>query len=555
MSALLRACLALEHFEAAGQLGRALSHPSRRRSPAMEAELRQIDGVMRGRFEVLNNFRGARFEHLNAVLPTMLQLMPRWAAGWAFLSGTRYHLSPALGDAWTELVARRSSIKVWAHALDIARQEDLRVAAELAERAVSLDGRDRMARLWRVRAHFGMGIEPMRDDLLAIQQKEAGGFDLSTPMPLRPGTDWTGVIATASPELIHVPMPRAFGPTVDWSRAVGTTESAAGYALRLQGAQVRGGSDLVVGACGAVLHDHLSNQLGVVANIVHDKGIVLRHRNWVVSQTPREVVEIPCEAVTLVGQSSRQFGHWLFEHLPRLRHLEGSLDLQKATYLVDAGMPASHIEALELLLGERPRTIEVAQDCVVRARSLWVAGRDVFFPYYLHPSISEGVHIAPALVSGTAWLRKRWCQFGDAGLPTRRLFVRRPPGLRSLVNQDEIERHLVQSWGFESVQPETLPFKEQARLFSQAAWVVGPHGSALSNAVVCSPGTRMLTLFNGVPGNLPAWAAALQTMGIQHTFVAGQPVSNSHAVRHHWDFRIDLPTLDEAMSAMASLKA
>jgi hypothetical protein len=63
----------------------------------------------------------------------------------------------------------------------------------------------------------------------------------------------------------------------------------------------------------------------------------------------------------------------------------------------------------------------------------------------------------------------------------------------------------------------------------------------------------MLTLFNGQPGNLPAWAAALKALGIHHAFLAGVPDPQSHGVRHHWRFSVDLRALDEAMAWMASV--
>jgi capsular polysaccharide biosynthesis protein len=381
------------------------------------------------------------------------------------------------------------------------------------------------------------------------------GFQTLGPLPLRAGADCPEAQKTVPPECITVLQPRGFGADVEWAPGIGVTQSAAGYALCLDDAEARGASDLVIRADGTALHDTLCHPLAALANVVHDKAILLRARDRVLVRRARTDISIGDEAVTLLGVSTKQFGHWLFEHLPRLRHLEGLLDLQRAVYLVDAGMPETHLQALRWVIRAEPAIHHVEPECGVRVPSLWVGGRDVFFPYYVHQSVSSSVHIAPAHAPSLQWLRKRLTEGRGLQAPCRRLFVRRGTGLRSMNNQDEIESHLVRHWGFEVVQPELLDFEQQSRLFAEATWVIGPHGSALSNAVACPPGTRMLTLFNGQPGNLPSWAAALEALGIRHAFLAGQADTGSHPVRHHWRFRIDLAALDEAMSAMASLKA
>jgi len=48
--------------------------------------------------------------------------------------------------------------------------------------------------------------------------------------------------------------------------------------------------------------------------------------------------------------------------------------------------------------------------------------------------------------------------------------------------------------GFVEVMPETLPYSEQLRLFSEAEVVTGPHGSGLANAIYMARGTGLCEL-------------------------------------------------------------
>lgn len=67
-------------------------------------------------------------------------------------------------------------------------------------------------------------------------------------------------------------------------------------------------------------------------------------------------------------------------------------------------------------------------------------------------------------------------------LPARKLFVTRgrPGSGRTLDNEAEIYDRCFQPRGYDLVDPGTLPFAEQCRLFSQASHVAGPHGAAFS---------------------------------------------------------------------------
>jgi capsular polysaccharide biosynthesis protein len=105
-------------------------------------------------------------------------------------------------------------------------------------------------------------------------------------------------------------------------------------------------------------------------------------------------------------------------------------------------------------------------------------------------------HVPPLFKLPEALRRLRIGFVGQANaVPrTRRLFItRKNAGNRRLVNEAEIFT-LCASRGFEFVDPEKLTRREQARLFADAAAVIGAKGAALTNCLFCSPGTKIMVL-------------------------------------------------------------
>lgn len=550
--------LQLDDFDGAIRAGQALVASGAERSPAMQAQLRRVDGLMRGRLGALAEMERGHLGTLQQSLPVLLAAMPRWAMGWALKAAVQFQYSARLGPALD--AAREASSAPLEASLRAARDQDLNECLLDAERALVLDPSNGLAMRYRLRARFDLGLE-IETQLLPVLAgaEEQRGFGWQGPLALRNG--WTHASQvpadgrlTQAAEAIEVEAPLALGADFEAGSGVGRSHSNPGYLLHLRHARVRGRSDGVCTADGIVLNDVLAHPLGVLANPVHDRAVLLRAHRQLLLRQPMQALEQDGVAVSLLGVSTRQYGHWLLEHLPRLRHLESHPKWGRARFLVDEGMPATHHQALALLLGREPETVLVPEGAAVRVEQLLHSGSDVFFPHYCHASVTTSVHIAPAFGPGLDYLRTRMAaRIDTATAPRRRLFVRRTTGLRALLNQDELAQHLVQRWGFEIVEPERLDFAAQMRLFRSAAVVVGPNGSGLTNAFVCRPGSWLLTLCSEHAGNFPAWAAALKRLDVRSLFVVGRAEANSHGVRHHWNYRVDLALLDQALRERVGL--
>jgi capsular polysaccharide biosynthesis protein len=53
-----------------------------------------------------------------------------------------------------------------------------------------------------------------------------------------------------------------------------------------------------------------------------------------------------------------------------------------------------------------------------------------------------------------------------------------------------------------------MPVADQARLFSEASIVVGPHGGGLTNVMFCAPGTVLVELLSPMGQTLCFWTLA-----------------------------------------------
>ena len=104
----------------------------------------------------------------------------------------------------------------------------------------------------------------------------------------------------------------------------------------------------------------------------------------------------------------------------------------------------------------------------------------------------------------------------------RRLYISRAgTGRRRVTNEAEVVKYLGR-FGFQPVQLESFTLREQARLFSTAEVIAGPHGAGLSNLAFCRPGTRVLEFFGARYVNVCYWALSNQ-MNLDYYYAIGSP--------------------------------
>lgn len=491
---------------------------------------------------------------LEQELAPQLQAHPRWGKG-AVLQAlllfscrgravTAEMLSVAAGASAAEVEA------LWRHRLwhAVSTYRD-RVVARTVD-ALSLSPEDPQALLLLAHARFENGLDLGRAevDAIAAQLKTP----LLGPVALRSALDPLAAGAVAAellePAAVHqIPEPRSFGAGLDLTGAVGPALTCSRYAAVAGKAGVASGSDVVLLNDGLAICDPLAHALGELVHYASDSWIVLGStRQLLLRDLP--VIHVEGPAISLLGASARHYGHWLLEHLPKLRALLRHPLAAEARVLVEADMPASHYEALQLLLGADAVVQRIAPAHCVQVESLLFAGPDVFFPHLTRRDLPPTPSVAPSSVGGLAFLRERMLTaLGSPPRQGRRMLVRRSSGTRRVLNEAEVCDMLVRHWGFEELYPEMLGFADQVSRFHDADVVVGVQGSALSNCVFCAPGTRIVALCSGFAANFPSWAHALECLGMQHGFVVGEAQEGSHVLAIQCDFHVDLEALGNAL--------
>lgn len=179
---------------------------------------------------------------------------------------------------------------------------------------------------------------------------------------------------------------------------------------------------------------------------------------------------------SLAIDCGNNYYHWLFDALPKL-WLLNKAGLKPERYYTYA-QKAFQVSSLELLGIDKAAMISAEKEPVIQAKSLYVTS----FP-------CQG-----ALSSWATQALRSWFLPHVKG-KKRRLFISRSGAqYRRIQNENEL-LPILEKEGFEIVQPEKLTFQEQITLFSQADYVIAPHGAGLSNLVFCPEGAKVIELF------------------------------------------------------------
>jgi len=508
-----------------------------------------------------NKFLLRQFDSLIEELQPRLLDWPCWAEGWALLGA-----AISLNADFSRLIAEHSKSEgdpdgqQPAFAVKVLAQEsqaNLALARDHLAQALSLDPHNAFAKQHMVRVQFECGnsladLQPCLEGAPFRSSEMRQSALVSIKQYCRDqGLDFQKI---AGQSAISIEAPPFIGTQFDYEPAIGITWSNDVYCTTLANATLIAKQDLILAGADQALHDKLSHPLGIVLDTSREDVIVARDEARLLLNVTSFTTKLAADsAIAMTGISTYNFGHWMFEYLPRLRALEQHASFRQAPIYVDAEMPPAHLEALRLLVGKEHHIVEIEGGTAVIAKQLIVATPSIFFPYICKAKTPASVHLAPIHTDDMRFIRARiLVALGldpsrKADGTGRRIFLRRDGGLRRLLNQDEIEKLLVSRHGFEVVKPEAFPFSEQVKMFNEAEVVFGPHSSAFCNLAFCPVGARAGCLVQSYAANFPAWSHAVHSIGVKHLYVAGNPVPGSSWHEHHLDYYVPLELVAEAL--------
>ena len=279
-------------------------------------------------------------------------------------------------------------------------------------------------------------------------------------------------------------------------RCMGVTRSF--YLSCLENAIVRGRSSIVETGDFA-LADFQGEELARIDDEVEFDAAVFHRdgdRVWLIQ--PRQPPLEFDEAFSLLGCRTDFFGDWLSDTLKR--YVAATLDKQVAavTILIDAHMPKSHRQALELMQVGGARIVEIEAFQSVFVRRLWWAPGLAYVPF--HQILNDrfkwdyiACHPDDSLPVEIEMIRRAKLVEEPMSGPTRVFLARKDFRHRRMINRKEIEAIAV-SFGFTIVYAEELEFADQARLLRRARYVVAPEGSSLFLCVFLGRGAKLCIL-------------------------------------------------------------
>ncbi len=180
----------------------------------------------------------------------------------------------------------------------------------------------------------------------------------------------------------------------------------------------------------------------------------------------------------------QNYYHWISEALLCLHIMQPHLPVETRLVLppaVDAFRRSGetmfdHVDFMNVLGFGKLATIEPRGGYARLRDAIWLE--------------NDSIYGMPAVALQS--FRSRARTLRPPGGRRRRLYIKRA-GSRQVGNSAAVEA-ILKPRGFETVTLENMPAAAQIDLFLDADWVIGTHGSALTNLMFCSPGTKVLEL-------------------------------------------------------------
>ena len=258
---------------------------------------------------------------------------------------------------------------------------------------------------------------------------------------------------------------------------------------------------------------------------------------------PERLARIPRitgEYLLLAGSDQPNYGHYLLDVVP-LIHLGATLRLPMLTWTLrpwQRGLVARLDIPAGLIREIKPRPVFL-EHAIASNRHCGVASINA------HPQTKEVFSSILANIEKHAPRAER---------PRRLLVCRGIRDSRNIRNRKAVIEAL-EPLGFTAIQPEKLPFDEQAMLFANAEFIVAEFGSGLVNAIFSKPGTKVVEII--AEGQFDPWSSHFGAMNQFNHVVLFQHQSEEVLLkdpRHDQDsefaYDVDVPRLVATVEAL-----
>jgi hypothetical protein len=250
--------------------------------------------------------------------------------------------------------------------------------------------------------------------------------------------------------------------------------------------------------------------------------------NWFKPLRPQRLKGGPYATINNVFSYCWQ--HWLVDCLTRMYSLSRAYPGRRIVLLTPSGLKRDWYESLTAALPPRFEVQYLPQ-------AAWVQVDRMLLPSYVSARANQ--HLPPGYYD-----TMRKTTFERLGLPPEtepreRLYISRALAPhRRILNEDELVR-LLNRYGFKSILPEKMAFKDQVDLFRRAEIIAGAYGSNWGNNIY-SGRIKNLVFYGDRPPETHVFTFS-KGLGQEHFFVA------SEGSQIYADFNVDLADVERVL--------
>jgi Glycosyltransferase 61 len=229
--------------------------------------------------------------------------------------------------------------------------------------------------------------------------------------------------------------------------------------------------------------------------------------------------------------------HWLGDCVPRLYSLSQAYPGQRIVLLAPSELKQDWKDSLAAAL---PPGFEI----LYLPGNSWVQVDRLLLPSFV--SARANYHLPPGYYD-----QMRKTTFERLGLPTEaepseRIYISRANATRRRILNEADLIQLLGRYGFRSVTPEKMAFKDQVDLFRRAEIVAGPHGANWGDSIYAGK-TKNLVFYAQVQPETFVYTSS-KALGQEHFFLTG---GKDHVDA---DFTVDLAAAERVLRDEMDLK-
>jgi hypothetical protein len=252
------------------------------------------------------------------------------------------------------------------------------------------------------------------------------------------------------------------------------------------------------------------------------------------------IPRIAGEYLLLAGSDQPNYGHYLLDVVPLIR-LGVKMGMPMLTWTLRPWQRAvvARLDVPPGLIREIKPEPVFLEHAITSNRHCGAASINA------HPQTKEVFSVILANIEKHAPAAER---------PRRLLVCRGVRDARNIRNRRAMIEALA-PLGFTAIQPEKLPFDEQAMLFSNAEFIVSEFGSGMVNAIFSRPGTKLVEII--AEGQFDPWSSHFGAMNKFNHVVLFQHQSQEallkdprHLKDSEFSYEVDVPRLVETVDAL-----